>query len=202
MSLARAGNETEVANLALARIGEPGIASIDDPSRRARVCKQAFGAARDAVLRRGNWNFASAWTVPVEETPAPTIGRFSHRYRLPADCIAVRGVKGLEADAWLVEGAAPPSAAPLLLLTDASAPEVNYTAIRDPAQWDPLFLDVFCDWFAAEIAPQIGRAPEDGLKFRSAAESKLLDAKKADAREAARSERDYSRYSWFRARLR
>lgn len=196
MTRPRVTTETEAANLALARIGASPVASLADASKRARQAAAAFGPVRDALLRRAPWNFARVDAVLVEEPVTDPPGRFSRRFRLAERDLAVWEVHGLGADEWEVSSVETPQAI-RYLLTDATAPVAVVTQRRDPAQWDALFTDVFCDMLAAELADAINGGGGDGLRER--AERKLLPALRTDAREAARGARPRDT-SWIAAR--
>lgn len=51
--------KTDIANRALAKLGQKRISSIDDPNdKSARLTRLAYGDARDELLRAGFWSFA------------------------------------------------------------------------------------------------------------------------------------------------
>src|SRR5438105_1471570 len=104
MAQDRARSELDAANLALSYIREPGITSFEENTHRARVCRKHFGTVRDALLRGANYNFAT-WRFAPARDPVDSIGPLVKRYALPDECLKVRGVDGLEADEWEVEGA-------------------------------------------------------------------------------------------------
>ncbi|MBN9458467.1 MAG: hypothetical protein J0I54_17695 [Bosea sp.] len=190
--MARAASETEAANGALAEIGEPPIASLDEPRAAARVCKSRFHDVRDALLREADWNFATAWVIPGMD-PAPALGRLKNRYVLPPDCVKVRFVVGLETDEWAVEAASvAPTASPILggvLVTNATAPNICYTRIvAQPVLWDALFLQVFQKRLGAAIAPRIGRSQAIAGRLNGEAAALLKPAKRRDSQEKARTE--------------
>ena len=52
--------KTDICNLALVKIGNTTITSIDDPNKEeARHCKRCYAQARDELLRAGFWSFAT-----------------------------------------------------------------------------------------------------------------------------------------------
>jgi len=83
--------ETDVANLALAAIGEPPITSLADPSSRGKAINLHFAATRRKVLRAHDWNFCSAWVLPAM-SPQLGLGTLQNRFPLPDDCLKVREV--------------------------------------------------------------------------------------------------------------
>ena len=160
-------------------------------------------AARDAVLRLYDWNFATGRVIPAMD-PRAALGSLTKRYRLPDDCVKVRSVAGLEKDAWAVESPiVNPGENPDLvsiLVTNATGPLVEYTRrVEQPVLWDALFLEVFQLMLGARIAPLIARNSGLAESLEARALEKLKPAKRVDAQEKARSEisRDTS---WLRAR--
>ncbi|MBS7703176.1 hypothetical protein [Chelatococcus asaccharovorans] len=199
----RAATETEAASGALAHVSHPPIVDINAAVAAAIACRTRFGDVRDAVLREYPWNFAGAWMRPARE-PAPALGPLKNRFALPPDCVAVRAVDGLKEDEWAVEGAAVnPGEMPvfaMVLVTNAPAPLVHYTRIvENPALWDALFLSVFQLRLGAAIAPFLAkdRALANDLTVR--ADLLIAKAKRADAKERARTEIPRTT-SWLRAR--
>lgn len=64
-------NNTDLANSALALLGEMPITAITDPnSKPARICNQFYGDAIGEVLQLGRWNKATKRAYPVETVPA------------------------------------------------------------------------------------------------------------------------------------
>ncbi len=199
----RAASEAQAANGALTHVGEPDIASLDEPRAPARICKSRFADVRDAVLREYDWNFASAWIVPARD-PVAAAGPLKNRFVLPNDCLFVRSVEGLETDQWAVEASSlQPGDSPILgsvLVTNALAPNVNYTrCVEQPALWDALFLQVFQLRLGAAIAPLLGRSQDLADRLDARADAKLRPAKRKDAQEKARTEVP-SETSWIAAR--
>lgn len=201
--MARAASEVEAANGALAEIGEPPIASLDEPRAAARVCKSRFHDVRDALLREADWNFATAYVVPgLDATPG--LGRLRNRYVLPADCVKVRSVEGLDVDDWALEASSvAPTASPILggvLVTNATAPRICYTRIvEQPVLWDALFLQVFQKRLAAAIAPRIARSQATAGRLNGEAAALLKPAKRRDSQEKARTQLPRET-SWLSAR--
>jgi hypothetical protein len=202
MTLSRGGSEVSAANAALAHLKEGPLASLDENRPAARHAKAHFADMRDALLRSHPWNFAMTPASPARD-PAASAGQFSKVYPLPADCVRVISVDGLDEDSWTVETRAglDDDTAPMVpvLCTDVDAPRIRYTRlVGDPALWDALFLEVFALRLASRIAPLLGQADAaDDLDAR--AERKLGTARRVNNREAARSQVTRST-SWVTSR--
>ena len=78
----------EIINLALIRIGESPITSLDEGSTAARTADLLYDASRRAILRDSDWNFAvkSVLLNPVDPDEAPAV------FAVPADCLRVMRV--------------------------------------------------------------------------------------------------------------
>jgi hypothetical protein len=191
MTLSRGGSEVSAANAALAHLKEGPLASLDENRPAARFAKAHFADIRDALLRSHPWNFALGFATPARD-PAASAGAFSKVYPLPATCVRVLSVDGLDEDSWTFETreGLDDDTAPMVpvLCTEADAPRVRFVRlVGEVGLWDALFLEVFALRLAARLAPLLGQADAaDDLDAR--AERKLGTAKRINNREAARSE--------------
>ena len=133
---------TDVANLALARIGSDPIEAIDDTTKEGRLISHLLTSAVDAELRLGTWRFAER-TERLAALEGAPFGDYENVFALPADCLRVKEVD--ETSNWTVAGGR--------LYTDSSTATVRYTArVMEPSLWDPLFSDVVSFRLAAELA--------------------------------------------------
>ena len=187
--------ESDICNQALGLIGQKEqIASLSEPSTASRMCKVFYAPARDAVLERFPWPFASKHTF-LALLPASRTG-WANMYALPADCIAARFVSnGQRPGATLPFTAVvaldvtlwnnPPQVAvgpPIpftveasddgngqVLLTDQPGAELIYTTrITTPGAFPALFVRALRYLLAADLAACIpGKGPlEDMLRKR------------------------------------
>lgn len=200
MAAPRPTTETDRVNEALALIGEPPIASIDDPRRKAaRNAKRFFAGVRDDLLRQTPWEFAMAWVTPPAAPNAPSSG-YAFRYLMPDDCVDVFQIKNLPDDAWETPNAGDDDTVVTVLDTNATAPLVQYTRrIVNPAQWDESFAVLFALKLAAKLNPLVGRDKTLTQQLDAKAEMKLDEASRRDAQ--ARSSQQVTRdTSWTQAR--
>lgn len=199
----RAKTETEAANGSLALCYRRPVAALSDPIFRAREARRTFGDARDYVLVRRDWNFASRWDIPAKSPTAAPAGPFLNQFPLAADVLIVREVEGLGVNEWEVRrssvvdehGATIESK---VLVTNASSVKVRSTVIKGPDAWDPAFLVLF-NKVHASMMPQLHRDPARAGELRSEADAELDVASKVDAREAA-PQRIRQDTSWLAAR--
>jgi hypothetical protein len=192
------GTEEYAANLALGHLGQPEIASMLDTTTRARKARMFFPTARQALLRRKPWNFATAWIEPAQD-PVQSLGHLKLRFPLPADCLRVRYIKGDNRREWDVEtgaaGVAGVDVEVMILVTNISGPTVCYTRdVKAPRLWDSLFLDAFGLELAGYMAESLGRSRELGAEMRQRAEQMISETASVDAKE--RRQRHRPETSW------
>jgi hypothetical protein len=202
MALPPIATELDAANAALSLIGVQALSSFDEARTAARVVKRHFGTLRDALLKKTDWNFASAQaTLSLAGVAADKPHAF--RYLLPEDCLVVRAVLGLEADEWAVT-AAGTADGPLVdyLDTVAEAPVVQFTRrVVDPVRWNPEFTLIFVQQLAEASAPQCTRSGSAANRAHQVAAEMLPEARRNDARERAPSQISRTT-SWVTARRR
>ena len=75
----------EIINLALTRIGESPVISLDEGSTAARTAELLYDASRRAILRDFDWSFATKSVLlnPVDTDEAPAV------FAVPSDCLRV-----------------------------------------------------------------------------------------------------------------
>jgi hypothetical protein len=145
----------DICNLALLRLEQPSINSIEPPFTDAygpeAVCAFAYPLSRDAELRANSWNFAKARvSIPADAASAPfgepdegcgTI----NRYALPPDFIRLVKTKYERRE---IEGG-------YILTPEGSPLQVRYICRADPALFDPLFIDALACSVAVRICKRI-----------------------------------------------
>lgn len=146
-----------MANGALAKIGEPPISSLSDKKRAAaRHCLRFFAETRDALLRDKDWEFARNSCSPAAQ-PARPNPEWSFRYVMPADCVAVVRI-GRFNPPWESPSSGDDVTVAIFCDTNETAPTIWYTRrVVNPAQWNPLFRELFKTALAAKVNPIIGR---------------------------------------------
>ena len=189
--MARSATDVEAANGALGLIGCAPIASLDQEGPSALVVRGAFADVRDALLRSYDWNFAGARVAPPREATNDLNADLPYRFRLPEDCVMVRGIDGAGSDDWAIENAAlspnVDNGVLTMLVTRLETPMIHYTRrVDNVALWDALFLEVFQMRLAARIAPLLTGDNTRAVQLNNQAEQALLTAKRRDAREKAR----------------
>ncbi len=138
----------EICNMALTRVGDKRIISLDDGTERADLCKLLYPLIRREVLRRYHWASAKSRVQLPAASGTPANG-YQYAYDLPGDVIHVRAVVGLYRTDWAREGRQ--------ILTDRAAPiEILYTRDLDDAEEaDPLLANVLASRLAVEISKRL-----------------------------------------------
>jgi len=179
-------SEVSICNMALGHLGAARILALTEDSDNARACNRFYEHARDNLLRKHPWNFATNRATLAMLADAPAYG-YDHAYQLPANpyCLRVLELKE-EREAgedWHIEGRR--------LVTNADTARVKYIArITDPTQFDADFVEVLILRVTSDIAPIVtGEASitETMWKLYQAA---LLDAIGDDALESQADEDD------------
>jgi len=149
-------SQVDVANLCLAILGKPTIASLLDNSNAARVLNVEYDLIRRALLRgRATWRFSIKRASLPSLSTAPVSGPYTTQYALPTDCLRVL----LAGDTWpgldLSDYRLGPTDAGYLvegrnILCDYGAPlSLKYVSdVTDTTLFDPWFVI----YFAAELA--------------------------------------------------
>lgn len=133
-----------ICNQALGWVGETPIAALDDATRKAELCNENFGPARDAVLEARAWTFAVERRELAADATAPAFG-YSTRYQVPSDVLRVLACddgSGAWDMTWEREGA--------YLLCDVASTLRVRVVLRseDPTKWSP----AFCEALAYKLA--------------------------------------------------
>tara|TARA_Y100000996_G_scaffold323498_2_gene259550 strand:- start:2317 stop:2874 length:558 start_codon:yes stop_codon:yes gene_type:complete len=137
---------TEIANMALLRVGAEPILSLTEDNGRARACNIAWPFARQHVLRSHSWNCATVRATLSPLTDAPT-WEFATAYTVPPDSLHV-----MEVDTttdWRVENGK--------ILTDATG-ALNIRYIKDETEtglYDASLSMVMALRLAVEIAEKL-----------------------------------------------
>lgn len=175
-------SQTDIANLALAHVGDHVITSIDDADdAAARKMKAAWDITRDAVLADHPWNFALRRASLAADLTAPAFG-WQRGFTLPSDpyCLRVLAITSYEGDAgepFKVEGRT--------ILTDAVAPlPVTFIArVTDTELWSPSFVTAMGLRLAWSVGPGLGAAAGRVADSKAAYDEMLRDARSIDAQE-------------------
>jgi len=146
--------EVSICNQALAYLGENRILTLDDDSRQAGACKDAYTPARDALLEEMVPQFARANARLIAETTTPSAW-YTHSYPLPPDCINVwwcgpGDVSQFQFEAWERVGSRVQAR---VTRSESGAAFIWYTRrVEDASRFSATFADMLASRLAAELA--------------------------------------------------
>lgn len=143
-------SDVSICSAALARLGDPPIASLTENSPRAILCNSIYPDARQDVLLSHLWNCLTKRVVLSPISTAPAFG-WSKRFALPEDCLRVIGVgdEGAPED-YRVEGRE--------VLYDGSTLRLVYIADKPAAEWSAGLVTVMTARMVAELAYPITKS--------------------------------------------
>jgi len=176
---------TDLANRALAHIGDMPISDINDvENKAARTCNAFVQAVIDETLREHRWNCAISRATLSELSTPPKFG-FSHAFQLPADFLRLLEVNGEQFDGSdeyfeIEEGKR--------LLTYGSTAQIRYIKRIGVSEFDPLLAKAVAAALAAEICIPLSRdtqmqAQLEVLKRRAIMRAQQIDAIEVGSRE-------------------
>lgn len=154
-------SEVSICNMALARIGANRINSLTDGSVDARQCDTHYEQTRNALLRSHWWRFASARSVLSQDTVDPEF-QWDNQFILPTGFMRLKAVfadnntrSRTSTHSFAIEGQR--------LLTDDDAVSIRYIKkVDDPAEFDPLFVEVLVLALAIKLIMPL--AQDKGLR--------------------------------------
>ena len=194
---------TDIANLALARIGAERINDIDaDTSVQAIHCRLIYEPDRQSLLRSYWWPFAAKRAKLARSTATPAC-EYAYQYALPNDFLALRSIwdsdgQGLGAnfkETCAIEGP--------FILTDNAEMYIRYTAdITDTTKFDPLFIQCLKTRMALDLLYALSKTSAVGAADRLQMEldQLLVKAKMMSLQEQNLTGRN-ERLTWLDARL-
>ena len=165
--------KVEIINLALARLGESPIQSMDEGSVPANTAGLLYDSSRRSTLRDFNWNFALSITrlARVEDTPVD----FRFTYALPPDCLRVIRLRG----------GVPFTLRGNRLYTDAETAELEYIAdVVDESLFDSKFIEALSYKLASELAMSVKGSSELMASYSNAYSAFIRQAASESAGES------------------
>jgi hypothetical protein len=192
---------TDLANAALAYLGDAPVSTItDEDSKPAVLCNQFAQAAIDEVLRMGRWNRAARRATLARDAEAPAFG-FSYSYRLPDGWLRLLEINGENwedsTQFFTIENDR--------LLTNEETVELRYILRITIGQMDALCQEAIALKLAAKIAvPLLGnqemRAVMEALAEKALHRARHIDAMESGAGEVPEWEKTLSRSRLLRTR--
>jgi hypothetical protein len=142
--------KTEIINIALGRLGEVGIQSIDEGSAVANSAGTVYDSARRATLREYNWSFALR-EERLSRTEESRSSFYEYTFALPGDCLRI--IRAVGNAGYETAGAFIHSNSPVLT--------VQYVAdIEDAGLFDSKFIEALSYKLASELAMPVKGSSE------------------------------------------
>ena len=147
--------EVDICNLALSRLGDTAdVLAISPPeaSPQAVYCARFYPVARDSLLERHAWGFATQH-VTLSELVSNGARGWAHAYATPTNLVRAIDVlrqNDREPQDYALERSADGS---VVLLTDVPDAVLRYTQrVTNTAQFSPLFIDALAWLLASYLA--------------------------------------------------
>ena len=155
--------ETEICNMALGRIGAKRIsdfADTNEDNHQSVQCRLHYVQTRDALLRSHWWRFARYRVQLSENTTAPTF-EFDNAFDLPSDFLRL-WIRPFEDNNWGLNNTDRTfSMEGKQLLTNEDSVYLRYIRrVTDPAEFDPLFIEVLVLKLAIKMVMPISQDKE------------------------------------------
>jgi len=179
---------TQIANLALAHLGEREISDIAGTAVNETRCALFYPQARDSLLREHDWNFATKRaTLTATTVDVTDVTQWAYGYQKPSDCVKIIAVypDGADSDTgasaftpfpstslylpdcvyytqadFVLETIYNGSAYEDIIFTNAEDATVKYTYLPDVAKFPVHFIDALAYRMAAYLAGPILKGKE------------------------------------------
>jgi len=192
-------SDVQIANRALAKLGDKTIVSLTENSNQARALNECYVLVRQGELRRHPWHFAKKRAQLAADATAPLFD-FDYKYTLPSDCLRIlmpqESSESVQYDNridWKIEGR-------FILSNQAGPLSITYLAdVTDPNEFDAAFIDVFASRLAVETAHRLTGSTDKRKMAQEEYRAALLEARRANAFEQFSVERPTD--DWEIARL-
>lgn len=169
-----------ISNIAIGRLGGVPIMSLDDQTTEADLCKANYEQSRNISLEGVDWTFARerAQLAPLVGVSGEIVGTdYSHRFKLPPNCLVLRGVStdGSFRDrvTWEKEGDT--------ILSNSATMFIKFTKeVVDPNLFSSNFILLYSTQLAADICVSLTANAKLKVQLDSEVESLVDKAGGAD----------------------
>jgi len=170
-------DSTTICNLALAKIGDQMIMSLDDPSLESRFCKLFYSPTLAALLRTHQWNWATGMAQLAQSATPPDFD-WDYAYQLPSDFARLLTFNAFKSNEPNVEF----DIIGDKLMTDESTGYITYIKdIVDPNLFDPIFVEVLALSIASKLAKPLGGSMDIKQRLEQDLKQLLGEARRIDA---------------------
>jgi hypothetical protein len=169
---------TEIANLALAMVGDERVTSLTESSKAAQLCNAFLPQVRDAALVLHPWNFAIRRSPPLPALAVPPGFDYATALQVPADCLRVLRLDSIDPhEPWTREGDT--------VLCNLAAPvRLLYIGqVTDSGKWAPGFVDFAAAMLAERLALPLAASQQSRAAVAQLRDDALRRARQTDAAE-------------------
>lgn len=204
-----AESNTQVCNMALARIGARRINDYSDDTdtkNEAIQCRLHYVQTRDELQRSHLWVFNKTRATLSRDTDSPSF-EYTYQYLLPSDFLRYRykydtGSLSNQMSAWSFS-LERKSDGTRILLTDESSVCLVYSArVTDPTKWDDLFTALFVLKLAKKLATPLARSDKNMMASINEDLEEIEPRVRALDRNEGQGTRQNDLSTWNDARLR
>lgn len=168
----------DVVNLALDRLGQEPVFSLDDDTTEANLAKRVYPMVRDEVQRQFTWRRLKARASLASDPTAPIFGP-DLRYRLPSGFLRLLTVQSgdVRVHDYEIEGD--------FILTNAAAPlDIRYIETsNDPNKWDSLMVSVMATRLAYDMCEALTNSNTKKQALAGELDELLRQARHSNGRE-------------------
>ena len=170
-------DSTTICNLALAKIGDQSITSLDDNTVESRFCKLYYPVALGECLMLNTWNFATKLAT-LSQITTPPLFDWGHAYQLPADFARITKFNPSNLNDQIANYEINGS----VLLTDESTASIAYISNNpDPSTFTPSFISILTLKLASDLAKPISGSLELKNQLLQQFERSIAEAGRTDA---------------------
>lgn len=144
-------DSTTICNLALAKIGDQSITSLDDNTLESRFCKLYYPVVLAECLMLNTWNFATKLANLSQLSDAPLFD-WSYAFQLPADFARITKFNSFDVNDRIANYEINGNT----LLSDEEYASIAYISSNpDPSTFTPSFVDVLSIKLASELSKPV-----------------------------------------------
>ena len=170
-------DSTTICNLALQKIGDQSITSLDDNTLEARSCKLHYPVVLAECLMLNTWNFATILANLTRLTEAPVFD-WSYAYQLPADFARITKFNSFDTNDRIANYEINGNT----LLTDEDHASIAYISTSpDPSTFTPSFVSILSLRLASALAKPLAGSMDLKSQLLQEFERAVAEAGRTDA---------------------
>lgn len=187
-------------NRALQLMGSEKLVDVETNNKKSRALETAYEPVRDALLEEFPWGFAKKfWTGSPDASYAPA-HTYAYQYILPADYLALIGIKTNLPYEEISPTSAPGSEpSKVAIATDDAGPlEIRYIGkVENEAIYSPLFAEVLAHRLALACVEEITQSNSKKEEIKDSL--KVWERKAKLSASKRRTPEKMSDGSWFQS---